>query len=371
MPSWRLGRVFGIPLEVNPTWLLVFALVATSLAFSYFPAIPSVAQLPSWVRLAMGVVTALLFFASVVAHELSHSLVARWGGIRIARVTLFVFGGVAQMEEEPQRPGHEFLLAIAGPAMSLALAALFGGAYSMTLLVGASVALWAPLSYLAMINVSVAVFNMLPGFPLDGGRVLRAVLWWMTGDILRATRWASRAGQVIGSLMMIAGVTGVLMGSLDLIWLGLVGWFITTLAEGAYRQQVARSALAGMSVGDVMSAGPAVVRGDISVERLVHDHLLGGRHSRYPVVADGHVVGLVTLAGAKAVPKGQWPAVTVGEVADRDLARLTVEAGDPLDSVASRLGPEGHGALLVVDAGMVVGIVTREDLMRALRLGAP
>lgn len=370
LPSWRIGRVFGIPLEVNPTWLLIFGLVAVTLAFSYFPAIGVVAGLPVWIRLAMGVITALLFFASIVAHELSHSLVARWGGIRIARVTLFMFGGVAQMEEEPDRPGHEFWLAVAGPVMSLALAALFSGGYVLALLGGASAVLWAPLQYLSMINVSVALFNLLPGFPLDGGRVLRAVLWALTGDILRATRWASRSGQVIGVLMMTAGVTGVLLGTLDLIWLGLIGWFISTLAESAYRQQVARSALEGVTVRDAMTPGPAVVPGEITIERLVHDHLLGGRHSRYPVVVDGAVVGLVTLAGAKSVARAEWPFVTVADVAERDVASLAVSPRAPLESIAARLGPDGSGALLVVEDGIVVGIVTREDMLRVLRIGS-
>lgn len=371
LPSWRVGRVFGIPLEVNPTWVVIFALVAVTLAFSYFPGVEGVSGLPTAVHVAMGVATALLFFASIVLHEISHSLVARAGGLRISRVTLFIFGGVAQMEEEPKRPGHEFLLAVAGPVASFALGGLFAGAYVLATLAGAHAALSAPLEYLAMINVSVAVFNLLPGFPLDGGRVLRAGLWALTGDLLRATRWASRAGQALGALLVAVAVAGVLFGTLDFVWLGLLGWFISGLAETAYRQQAARSALDGVSVGDVMTRDPEVVHGALSLERLAHDHFLGGRHTRYPVVVEGRVIGLVTLPDAKRVPRERWASTSVADVADRDLPRLVVFPSTPLESAAARLGRDMPGALLVVDGGLVTGIITREDVHRAMRVGEP
>lgn len=368
--SWRVGTIFGIPLEVNPTWVLVFGLVAVTLSLSYFPSIEEAAVLPLAVHVAMGVVTALAFFASIVAHEMSHSLVARAGGLKIAKVTLFIFGGVAEMTEEPRRPGHEFLLALAGPAASLLLSLGFGLAYAAAAVLGAPVWLWAPLQYLGLINTSVAVFNMLPGFPLDGGRVLRALLWAVTGDLLKATRWASRAGQALGGLLMATAVAGVLLGTLDLIWLGLLGWFLAGLAGSAFRQQEARSALSGVRVRDVMTPGPSVVDGAISLETLAHEHLLGGRHSRYPVVEDGRVVGLISLARVKQVPREQWQAVSVSQVAERDLSLLVLDEDAPVTLAADRLGPEAPGALLAVRERMVTGILTREDIHRAIRIGS-
>ncbi len=364
LPSLRIGRIFGIPVEINFTWLIVFALVATSLAFSYFPALFDWTPLTSFI---VGVVTAALFFASIVIHEMSHSLVARAGGIRIRKVTLFLFGGVAQMEEEPHGPGREFVMAIAGPAASLGLAVLFYAGYVVSLFAGIPDVIWGPLEYLALINLSVAVFNLLPGFPLDGGRVLRSALWALTGDVLKATRWASRAGQAVGYLMVAAAVIGVINGRLSLIWLGLVGWFITVIAEQSYKQQEVKSRLAHIPVSAIMTPDPMVVPGDITLERLAHDYFLGGRHSRYPVVMDGRIVGMVSLSRIKGVPREEWEDTLVMDVMDTDMSAMLIGADEHVDIVAERLATEGPGALLVVRDGMVVGIVTRADVISRLK----
>ncbi len=354
--------MFGIPLEVNPTWLIIFALVVMSLTTGYFPSEQGLA-----VNLVSAIITALLFFASVVAHELSHSLVARAGGIKIEKVTLFIFGGVAQMEEEPTSPWREFTMAIAGPGMSVALAALFFGALVTLEALSAPAVLTAPMLYLAFINFYVAAFNLLPGFPLDGGRVLRAGLWAITGDLLKATRWASRSGQLIGYLMVVGAVIGVLQGAVDLIWMGLIGWFIASLAEASYRQQVAKSKLHRVSVGSVMSPGPQLAPGDITLEQLAHDYFLSGRHSRYPVISNGAIVGIVSLARAKTIPRDRWADVSVLEIADTDMGRLTVRVDEPADDAILRLASDDPGALLVVSDGLLVGILTRSDLIRQLR----
>ncbi|MBE0476644.1 MAG: site-2 protease family protein [Coriobacteriia bacterium] len=367
LPSIRIGSFFGIPVEVNATWFAIFFLFAFLLGFTYFP--EQFPGQPLWVDIARGVLTAVLFFASVVVHELSHSLVARAGGVRISRITLFIFGGVAQMEEEPKTPGREALMAFAGPGMSLLLSAVFFLAYVLSANAGAPDLVWAPLQYLAIINLAVAVFNLMPGFPLDGGRVLRAAVWGVTGDLLKSTRWASRAGQFIGySLVTLAVVAYVFFQSLDFLWIGLVGWFIASIAGNAYRQQLIRSRLADVTVGGVMSPEPVVVPAGITLERLAHDYFLGQRHSRYPVRDDGQVVGLITLAEAKTVPREQWGDVLVKDVADLDLGRLTVRRNQPLDEVLERLGPEEPGALLVVEDGALTGIVTRSDVIRQLRV---
>jgi len=363
VPSLRIGKVFGIPVEVNASWLVIFGLVAFSLARSYFPSIPQANGAPVWLTVLVACVTTLLFFLSVLAHELSHSLVVKAEGGNVDRITLFIFGGVAQMDDEPRSPGREFLMAAAGPGMSLVLALLCFVAFVAAVAARTEWWVWAPLRYLSAINLAVGVFNLLPGFPLDGGRVLRSVLWAITGDVLKATRWACAVGQVIGWAMVAWAVLGVLGGRVDLIWFGLIGWFIASLAGQAYRQQVVRSRLEGVSVARVMTASPEYVDGELMLDDLVHRYFLGARHSRYPVIYEGSIVGLVTLPDVKGIDRTDWPYVRTIEVTSRDLAELTVSADAPVESLIPRLAKDRPGALLVVGDGRLIGIVTRADIL--------
>jgi len=315
LPSIRLGRPFGIPLEVDASWLFIFFLVAATLTTSYFPS--AVPDEDPVVYTALGLLTSIVFFGSLVLHELAHSIMARAGGLSVSRVTLFVFGGVSQIDDEPSSPGREFLMALAGPATSLVLAGVFWGASVLAAEAGASALLLVPLEYLAVINGSLALFNLLPGFPLDGGRVLRSILWEISGDQLKATKWASRSGQAIGTILMAVAVFGVLSGNFDFIWLAVMGWFISNLAAAAYRQQVTRSRLAELPVSAIMSTPPVLAPADLSLEEMSHTYFLAGRHTRYPVVQDGHVIGLIDIERASDVPREQWPTTTVAEVASR------------------------------------------------------
>lgn len=364
-PSVRIGTFFGIPIELNPTWFIIFVLVAASLAFSVFPAEFAGWGTPGYI--IAGIITAMLFFASIVFHELSHSLVARTGGLKIERVTLFIFGGVAQMAEEPKTPGREFVMAIAGPLASIVLAVVFYLAEILTRSAGIPSWIWGPLAYLAQINFFVGVFNLLPGFPLDGGRVFRSILWGLTGDQLKATHWAARSGQLIGYSMVALAVYGVFRGTLTFIWFGLIGWFIAMLADASYRQELAKTKLHGTTVSTAMSPSPVVAPGEITLEQLAHDYFLGGRHSRYPVLLDGQIVGLISLAKAKTLPREAWATTRVADVAERDLDTLTIAADAPLDTALPRLAPDVPGALLVVSQGRLVGILTRADVISRLR----
>jgi Zn-dependent protease/predicted transcriptional regulator len=365
IPSFRLGKVFGIAFEVNLSWIVIFAIVSLTLSTSYYPSIPEAAGAPQWLLGALGVVTALLFFASILAHELSHALVTKLEGGKVDKITLFIFGGVAQIEEEPRSPGRELLMASSGPAMSLLIAGVCFLGYWLT----ASTWPWwltAPLQYLATINLFVGLFNMLPGFPLDGGRVLRSILWAITGDILKATRWAARAGQGIGWFMVAVALFFTLQGSPGLIWFGLVGWFIAWLAGASYRQQEVRSRLSGMTVEQVMTVHPAYVDGALPVETLVQDHMLGQQHSRYPVIDQGVIVGLVSLGDVKTIDRADWPYVRVVDITDKDLGNLSIDVSTPVQSTLGRLAADKPGALLVVREGHLAGIVTRSDVIDVL-----
>jgi CBS domain-containing protein len=259
-------------------------------------------------------------------------------------------------------------MAAAGPATSMLIALLAFVGYGIASTRGAGWYVWAPLQYLAAINFFVGVFNLLPGFPLDGGRVLRSILWAISGDILKATRWATRVGQFIGWSLVgyaVLSVLGILPGASDTVWLGLIGWFIVLLAGSAYRQQVLRSHLHAVIVSSAMTPSPETVAGDVTVEDFIHEHLLGGMHSRYPVLYEGSVHGLVTLDDIKSVARLEWPYVRVIDVTNRDLASLSIDARAPMDSLLSRFAAEKPGALLVVGDGRLVGIITRADVIDA------
>ena len=367
VPSFRLGKIFGIPFEINLSWVVIFGLVAFTLSTGYYPEVPKASGSPTWLYWVLGAATSLLFFASILAHELSHSLVTLANGGRVEKITLFIFGGVASIEEEPRSPGREFLMAAAGPGMSLLIAGIcYAGLLAAS---GAGLPWWVtePLGYLASINLFVAVFNLLPGFPLDGGRVLRSILWALTGDVLKATKWAARSGQFIGWSMVTVAVFTVLKGRSEFIWFGLIGWFIAWLAGASYRQQQMRSSLDGVTVGQIMTPHPAFVSGDITLESLAHEHFLGAPHSRYPVLYEGQIVGIVSLSSVKSVARADWPYVPVIEVTDRDLTRLSVLAETPVQEVLARLSRPESGAVLVVADGRLAGIVTRADVLALLQ----
>lgn len=288
----RIGRVFGIQLELDYSWFVIFVLIAWSLARHYFPLTH-----PGWPAEAywgMAVVTALLFFASVVAHELAHSVVSRANGVPVRNITLFFFGGAAEISEEPRRARDEFLMALAGPATSLALAASFGLLWLISL--PFSQQLHALAGWLASINVGLGLFNLIPGFPLDGGRVLRAAIWGLTGDLRRATRIASGLGRAVAYGFIFWGIWQVFVGNLaDGLWIIFIGWFLENAATSSYRQMTFQDMLANYTAREVMMTDcPCIARDlplDVVVERVV---LPSGRRC-FPVVEDHRVLGLLTL----------------------------------------------------------------------------
>lgn len=360
--SFKIGSLFGIPIELNSSWFLIFFLVAFTLTTSYLPQALPDRTAPVYVGLAM--LMSIAFFGSIVIHEFAHSLVARAGGLRISKVTLFFFGGVSQMEEEPRGPGREFLMAAAGPGMSLLLSALGFGALRLMASAGVGDVVRVPVEYLTYINLYVAIFNLLPGFPLDGGRLLRSILWAVTGDLLKATRWASRMGQFLGYLLVVVAVIGVLRGTLDLIWFAVMGWFLSSISASAYQQQLLKARMAEIPLSGIMSSPVTTVPGETTLEEMAHSYFLGGRHSRYPVVDGGRVIGLVDLQVVRDVSRERWSQTPVSAIAHRDLAEVVAAPETTVDRVLTRLEPTGPGAVLVVDDGRLAGIVTRADVIR-------
>jgi Zn-dependent protease len=363
LPSIRIGRVFGIPLEVNVSWFIVFAVVGGVLTFSYFPT--EFPGRPLWVNAASGIIGALLFFGSIVVHEFSHSLVARRGGISVDRVTLFMFGGVSQLSEEPRGPGRELAMAVAGPLMSVVLSIVFYVAYAALYEAGVSNVWWAPLEYLAVVNGAVAVFNFLPGYPLDGGRVLRAYLWWATGDRLRATRLASGAGQVLGLAIAAGAAVGVVTQGWEWAWMLLLGLFLRQLASSSMHEQAVRLVLAAVRAGDAMIAPPLVLAPYEPVSIALPASLSVPPGVPIAVAEDGRLVAVTdAIALARAMSTSGPDTPVASSVSPVEADRL-IDARSSLE-VAARVFQVGGGhGLLVVRDGRVVGALSSQAVVSA------
>ncbi len=362
--SITLGEVFGIPIKVHSSWFLVAALITWSLAGSYFPQ-----QYPGWATTTywvVGAVTAALFFASVVLHELGHSMVARREKVPVRDITLFIFGGVAQIRDEPETPGAEFRIAVAGPLISLALAGLSG---LLSLGIAGAVPLAASLSYLARINLTLALFNLIPGFPLDGGRVLRAVLWRLGGSIRTATRWATWVGRGVAYLFIFLGVGQMFLGSFfDGLWIVFIGWFLNNAAESSYQQVALKEVLAGVTVGDVATQRCIAVPGDLRLNRLVRDLVLGAGLRCFFVTDNGRVMGLITLDNIRAVPRDRHGELTASQVMTPVNALLPADSDDDVLALLQRMDEANLSQVPVMDNGHPLGVFTRESLLRHIRL---
>lgn len=375
----KIGRILGIDIVINFTWLLIFFLVAYSfgdilknttseeivngtVVINQFPGGPW-----PWI---VGVITALVFFGGLLLHELSHSFVARRNGVQIRRITLFIFGGVAEMKQDVQEPGAEFRMAIAGPLVTFILGGAFYGLYRLANAVGWSLVLVAPLYYLAFINLFIGVFNLLPGFPLDGGRVLRSIIWKTTGDLRKATRAASITGQVIGGLMVATGLYSAVSAPTYLIggvWLILIGIFLFQLARNSYRQTIMRMAASDTTAGDIMYTDVPAVDENTSLNSLKNNYFSVYHLPALPITRNGDLAGMVTREGLQEISGAEWDLLDAGRVMKPVPAELVVAADTPLDQLMKPLlGDAGY--LLVEKDGEIAGLITREELLRYLEV---
>ncbi len=307
---------------------------------------------------------------SVLLHELSHSYIAKRNNLEIEKITLFIFGGVAQMTEEPSSPLVEFKMAIAGPSMSLFLSLLFSALWLVLRLSRAGSIVPAPFALLAEINLGLAMFNLLPGFPLDGGRVTRAALWYLLRDLRKATYIASYAGRGIALLLMLGGMIGFATSfGFGGLWLVLIGWFLNNAAQQSYKQVELQEALSRVKVEEIMTRDVVFIDPDIPLDRLVNEYFLRYRFGRFPVVQNGRLLGIVTLHDVKEIERENWPLTSVRQIISGTEPGIKVSPEEDAFKALVRMAQKGTGHLLVVEEGRLQGLVTKSDVLRLIRGG--
>jgi len=359
----QLGRAFGIPIYLHFSWFVVFALFTWTLAVGYFPqAQPHLAAATYW---AKALITALFFFASIVLHELAHAAVAVRHGVRIRSVTLFIFGGVAQMEGDAPDGGVELKIAIVGPIVSLALAALF---YLLAISSAVPAAAREVAEYLSFGNLALAIFNLVPACPLDGGRVLRGLLWRSTGK-LRATRIAAGAGTLFAYVLIASGALGLLAGSgVGGVWQILIGWFLKDASAGAYGGARLDELLRDLRVRDAMSTEAATVPAHISVAEAARDYFMRTGYGGYPVVTNGQLVGLLCFRDIQKLSAEEREGTSVQGAMRRLTGGITIEPDAPLRNAMAQMAQTGLGRLLVVSGDRLVGLLTMNAILRHVRV---
>jgi Zn-dependent protease/CBS domain-containing protein len=380
-----MGKLFGIEIRVDGSWLFIFVLLTWNLTTVFSGWHPG---WPLEESFAVALAASLLFFSCILLHELAHSLVARRHDLRVRSITLFLFGGVSNIEHEPPSARDEFLIAIVGPLTSillgvgfLALASLatpsspgaHGGAWSGYARLGPLQTL---LAWLGPINLVIGVFNLVPAFPLDGGRVLRAIFWGISGNLKAATRRVSAIGQGFGWLFIVTGFAmtfGVRVpffgtGFLGGLWLAFIGWFLRGAAAQSYKRLAIDEALAGHNVEEVMRVGGATVPPELSLAALVHDHFIRSDERALPVVRDGRLVGLVAMADMRAIPSAEWPTRDVASVMQSRSSLIVGSPREPLAKAFAELAQRDIGQLPVLDEERLVGMLQRRDVARWLEL---
>lgn len=357
-----LGRVMGIPLGLDYSWFVIFVLLTWSLAGSYYPT--EFKNWPPALYWLMGVVTALMFFGSILLHELGHSVVALRYKIPVRRITLFIFGGVAEIGAEPPSATAEFVIAIAGPAVSLVLALGFS---AMKLIVADVTPLWGLAKYLAYINFAVFFFNLIPGYPLDGGRVFRAIVWAVTGNMRRATLVAANVGRLFGFVFIFVGVWRIFSGDAGGLWLAFIGWFLDGAATAQIHQVMFQGLLAGHTVSQAMSKRCVAIPPDATLQQVVDQHILSGGQRCLLVNQGENTVGLITVHRIKEVPRDEWPTTSAAQVMLPLEKMKRVSPDRELWTALEQMDRDGVNQLPVMTDGRMVGMLSRDDVITFLR----
>jgi len=362
---FTLFRLMGFAVRADASWFLVILLVTWSLATGYFPGVyKGLAPRVYWLMAFIG---AAVLFLSIIAHELSHSVVARRFGIPMKGITLFVFGGVAEMDDEPPSPKAELLMAIAGPIASVIIGGMFLGLVTVASKLDWRGEVIAILSYVGLTNIILAIFNLLPAFPLDGGRVLRALVWWKSGNIRRATRVASNAGTGFGWVLVIFGIFALFRGNVvGGIWWFLIGTFVRHAAAMSYHQIILREMLSGRPVHRFMNPTPVAVPRAITVAELVDEYIYRYHHSLFPVVDGDRLVGCVTTQQVKQLPREEWSQQTVGAIANACSTDNSISPNVDAMQALAQMSRRKASHLMVVEGEQLVGILGARDLLRLL-----
>lgn len=362
-----LFKLLGITVSIDASWGIILFLVVWSLSKGLFPGyFPDLNIQTYWL---MGVIGAIGLFISIVIHEFSHSLIARKYGLEIKGITLFIFGGVAEMKDEPNNPKTEFFMAIAGPIASLMLAILFGVLYQVGSILALPVPLIGILWYLSLINMLLAVFNMVPAFPTDGGRILRSLLWWIKGDIHWATQVASRISLVFAIVIIFTGFMNMLGGNpLGGLWWILIGSFLFSAANTSYQRLLIKESFEGKTVRNFMNQTPVTVPSHITLQEFVDKYLYHYHYKMFPVVKDDKISGLITIEMLKAHPHEEWKHLLVGKTMQLQSSDNSIASNTPINDALNTMSETGLSRLLVVENKKIVGIITLKDLLEYLAL---
>jgi Zn-dependent protease/CBS domain-containing protein len=363
--GFNLGKIFGIQFRLHYTWFFIFLLITVSLSWQVFPVFyPGWSQLLYWV---VGIATSLLFFASVLAHELAHSLVGRANGVPIKSITLFIFGGMAQMTKEATKANAELKMAAAGPACSLAIGGIFALVWFLTQDIAEPLSAMA--FYLAQINALLAAFNLIPGFPLDGGRIFRSLMWRFSGNYQRSTRIATRVGQGVAYSFMLGGILLMvfLHEWLGGLWIIFIGWFLQNAASASYRQVQWRQALSGLTASQIMTSDYIEVPPSLTVSELVKGYVLPRGHSFFLVTSQSGVKGILSLNNIKSVPQSSWDTTQLEKIMlPLDQLKLAHPQQDAL-SLVEKMEENELNQMPVVSEGKIIGLISRDSLIRFLR----
>jgi Zn-dependent protease len=362
-----LFKLLGITVSVDASWGIILFLVVWSLAKGLFPYyFPDLSTQTYWL---MGVAGAMGLFVSIIIHEFSHSLVARKYGLEIKGITLFIFGGVAEMKDEPNSPKTEFFMAIAGPIASFLLSILFAVLYQVANILELSIPIIGTLGYLSAINMMLAVFNMVPAFPTDGGRILRSLLWWIKGDIHWATQLASRISLVFAIAIIFTGFMNMLGGNpLGGLWWILIGSFLFSAANTSYQRLLIKESFEGKTVRNFMNQTPVTVPSHITLQEFVDKYLYHYHYKMFPVVKDDKILGLITIEMLKAHPPEEWKHLFVGKAMQLQSSDNSIASNIPINDALNKMSETGLSRLLVVEHKKIVGIITLKDLLEYLAL---
>lgn len=363
----RLGKIKGIEIEINYSWLIVFGLITYLLATSYLPT-----MYPGWqvgLQWAIGGTMALLLFVSVLFHELSHSLVSKKLGVDVKKISLFIFGGVSQMEEEPDEPKKELKIAFAGPAMSLFQAALFLLLSTVLRNAGIPEVLMAIFVYIYSVNFVLAIFNLIPAFPMDGGRVLRAIIWHFSKNLEKATKIASSIGGMFGYLLIFLGIFLILGGDLiNGIWFLFIGWYIHQTSQSAYQYTIMTNRFNKIHVSEFMTEKVMAVDDHLSVQELVDNYFYKHKYTTFPVIRNGEAIGIVNIDSVRKIPKESWSRTAVGSITTPLGDSLVVSPDDTVTTAMEKILGNTIGRVLVMDHAKLIGIVSKTDMLNYIKI---